>query len=292
MYSGELDPQFGDLFDAPARSLFEDSVYAKTHTVKMVVVTTTKEAMTLVKEAMDGSQADNMEGRLAENIKAAFATLSVRTYWRGGRASNWLPPMPTQTDTDMLRISPSTHVQEIELGHVGLTVDKEVYVPKYNSPVRHESPFTDLPILPAPAHPSLLSFPPQEHFMARHRSLGSHSAVLVDPEMTAVPIMHVKYGKTYHMYLENFPANTEVQLDLYKFKVWKKKRRRRKGDCTCISLFLLSLLAPTFQELSAAEHVVHPVRSVQTDEDGHATVEFEFHQKHAAADYFFQVTCS
>jgi len=99
LYSGELDPQFGEIFDAPARSLFEDSVYAKTHTVKMVVVTTTKEAMDLVKEAMDGTEADNQEGRLAENIKAAFASLSVRTCREGG--DGWgVAPCIHKTQTD------------------------------------------------------------------------------------------------------------------------------------------------------------------------------------------------
>jgi hypothetical protein len=43
--------------------------------------------------------------------------------------------------------------------------------------------------------------------------------VLVDPDITAVPTTRVKYGKTYHVYLENFPANAEIQVDLLKFKV-------------------------------------------------------------------------
>ena len=258
LYSGELDPQFGDLFDAPARSLFEDSVYAKTHTVKMVVVTTTKEAMTLVKEAMDGSQADNMEGRLAENIKAAFATLSVRGGWASGwvgrgvrRLHSILSFIHSSRPIPSLSLYP--HVQEIELGHVGFAVDKEIYVPSHNSPVGVHS--SRQPIHPStqgihllPPSLFLFSFPPQEHLTARHRSLGSHSAVLVDPEMTAVPTTHVKYGKTYHMYLENFPANTEVQLDLYKFKVRRSKREEeeKKDGGLHMHLILFSPPPPPF----------------------------------------------
>jgi len=77
-----------------------------------------------------------------------------------------------------------------------------------------------------------LPFPPlvlpQSHLTARHRSLGSHSAVLVDPEQTAVPVTHAKYGKTYHMYLENFAPLTTLQLDLYRFKVRGRREKRGK----------------------------------------------------------------
>jgi len=58
--------------------------------------------------------------------------------------------------------------------------------------------------------------------------LGSHSAVLVDPEQTAVPVTHAKYGKTYHMYLENFAPLTTLQLDLYRFKVRGRREKRGK----------------------------------------------------------------
>ena len=86
--------------------------------------------------------------------------------------------------------------------------------------------------------------PLQLHLTARHRSLGSHSAVLVDPEQTAVPVTHAKYGKTYHMYLENFPASTTLQLDLYRFKVRRgeKERRDRREDGACFSSSLSYLL--------------------------------------------------
>jgi len=53
--------------------------------------------------------------------------------------------------------------------------------------------------------------------------------VLVDPEQTAVPVTHAKYGKTYHMYLENFPASTTLQLDLYRFKVCIQEKIGREG---------------------------------------------------------------
>ncbi len=45
----------------------------------MVLVTTTKEAMDIVRAAMDGSEDEEQEGRLAQNIKAAYATMSVRS---------------------------------------------------------------------------------------------------------------------------------------------------------------------------------------------------------------------
>ena len=53
--------------------------------------------------------------------------------------------------------------------------------------------------------------------------------MLVDPEQTAVPVTHAKYGKTYHMYLENFPASTTLQLDLYRFKVHTRREMREGG---------------------------------------------------------------
>lgn len=92
--------------------------------------------------------------------------------------------------------------------------------------------FLTRPLPPACVDSHFPSFPPplQLHLTARHRSLGSHSAVLVDPEQTAVPVTHAKYGKTYHMYLENFPASTTLQLDLYSFKVrTQEKQGGREG---------------------------------------------------------------
>jgi hypothetical protein len=122
------------------------------------------------------------------------------------------------------------YTQGIELGHVDIISTNELFVPAYNSPVRFL--FVDRclyflfvlftrPSRPACVAPYCLSFSLslQLHLKARHRSLGSHSAVLVDPEQTAVPVTHARYGKTYHMYLENFPASTTLQLDLYRFKV-------------------------------------------------------------------------
>ncbi|KAM3567625.1 hypothetical protein VYU27_010234, partial [Nannochloropsis oceanica] len=197
LYHGELDPQFGEHQQARARSLYEDQDFSKTHTVEMVLMTTTKEAMDIVRAGLDGSADEAREGRLAQNIKAAYATMSG-----------------------------------IELGHVDIISTNELFVPAYNSPL---------------------------HLTARHRSLGSHSAVLVDPEQTAVPVTHAKYGKTYHMYLENFPASTTLQLDLYRFK-----------------------------EHETAEHVVHKLQSVMTDEEGHATVDMVFVEEMIPADYFFQ----
>ena len=132
LYTGELDPQFGDMFEAPARSLFENDDFAKTHTVKvrstcmnlthtfthkcttitptyiftlsllqMVLLATSAPTMNLIKASLDGNDDVNLEGHLAQNIRASFAALSG-----------------------------------IELGHVGITTDKEVYVPAYNSVVR------------------------------------------------------------------------------------------------------------------------------------------------------------
>jgi hypothetical protein len=61
----------------------------------MVLMTTTKEAMDIVRAALDGSADEAQEGRLAQNIKAAYATMSVglraggarRVEWREGRGS-------------------------------------------------------------------------------------------------------------------------------------------------------------------------------------------------------------
>jgi len=44
-----------------------------------------------------------------------------------------------------------------------------------------------------------------------------------------VPVIHAKYGKTYHMYLENFPASTTLKLDLYRFKVNTQEKAGREG---------------------------------------------------------------
>ena len=41
-------------------------------------MTTTKEAMDIVRAALDGSEDEEQEGRLAQNIKAAYAIMSVR----------------------------------------------------------------------------------------------------------------------------------------------------------------------------------------------------------------------
>ena len=54
----------------------------------MVFVTTTKEAMDIVRAAMDGSEDEEQEGRLAQNIKAAFATMSVRS--QGEKEGRWI----------------------------------------------------------------------------------------------------------------------------------------------------------------------------------------------------------
>jgi len=49
----------------------------------MVLMTTTKEAMDIVRAGLDGSADEAREGRLAQNIKAAYATMSVRLRaWR------------------------------------------------------------------------------------------------------------------------------------------------------------------------------------------------------------------
>ena len=56
------------------------------------------------------------------------------------------------------------HPQGVELGHVGLTEEKYIFVPAYDSP---------------------------EHVNARHRALGTHSAVLVDPLQPSVPATDV-----------------------------------------------------------------------------------------------------
>jgi hypothetical protein len=67
----------------------------------MVMLATSAPTMDLLKASLNGEEDVNLEGRLAQNIRASFAALSG-----------------------------------IELGHVGITTDKEVYVPAYNSPVR------------------------------------------------------------------------------------------------------------------------------------------------------------
>lgn len=43
----------------------------------MVLMTTTKEAMDIVRAGLEGSTDEVQEGRLAQNIKAAYATMSV-----------------------------------------------------------------------------------------------------------------------------------------------------------------------------------------------------------------------
>jgi hypothetical protein len=61
--------------------------------IQMVLMTTTKEAMDIVRAALDGSADEAQEGRLAQNIKAAYATMSVglraggarRVEWQGGK---------------------------------------------------------------------------------------------------------------------------------------------------------------------------------------------------------------
>jgi hypothetical protein len=57
--------------------------------------------------------------------------------------------------------------------------------------------------------------------------------VLVDPDIPAVPTTHVKYGNTYHIHLENFPANSDVHVELLKYKV-KKTYINQHGCCCCL----------------------------------------------------------
>ena len=45
--------------------------------IQMVLMTTTKEAMDIVRAALDGSADETQEGALAQNIRAAYATMSV-----------------------------------------------------------------------------------------------------------------------------------------------------------------------------------------------------------------------
>jgi hypothetical protein len=99
----------------------------------MVFVSSTEKAMDVIKAGFDGSQDERNEGPLAEAIKAALATDSVCKKRRKDRLSSYRCRALSYT-----RYFPLQH-QGIELGHVSILFDDEVFVPAYNSPVTFNS---------------------------------------------------------------------------------------------------------------------------------------------------------
>lgn len=85
--------------------------------------------MDVIKAGFYGSQDERNEGPLAEAIKAALATDSVCKNRRKDRLSSFRCRTLSYTRYFSLQ-----H-QGIELGHVSLRFDDEVFVPAYNSPV-------------------------------------------------------------------------------------------------------------------------------------------------------------
>jgi len=211
LYSGEADPHWGHLFPVqPGRSLFETPEFDHTHHFKLVAVATSANAADFLTEALNSTGVDTTHGGespLAEAIKAAFFAA------RG-----------------------------IELGHVGLSADRQLFVPAYNS---------------------------LQMLNHNRRHLGIFSTMLVDPAQPVVPLTHVAYEKPYHLYLENFPPSTAVDVDLR--RVWEMEA----------------------DGVALPSTASFPIKKVTTNGDGEAVLEYVFNQgslEGQEGGYFFQAT--
>lgn len=168
VFSGAADPYWGDLMPAPKRNLQATNIFSKTHNFKVggsskqavdagrrgahgvlsstpfttshrihttrpqqqfVTVATDRKTSEVLAEAMM-PQVAGEESPLAQQIKETFKAYTVRVCARARVCRCWSKHPGVS--------HPNVHhtAQGVEIGHMGLEYDREMYVPAYNSDVR------------------------------------------------------------------------------------------------------------------------------------------------------------
>lgn len=180
VWRADADDIFTHLFATPEESFFVGTPGAEvTHRHKLALITTSKvDATAFIQALQDGEANTGWRRHLIETQQITHAQLQT-------------DPEDTYTDAFASYLRSFISDQEgITLQHVGISLDRVLHIPAYNSQ-------------------ALLQ---QKNTAALH--LGSYSVVVTDPDMPAVPLDHIEYKKAYLVHVEQFPPNSTIKIEL------------------------------------------------------------------------------
>jgi hypothetical protein len=181
VWRADADEIFTHLFAKPAESFFATGTAGAevTHRHKLALITTSKaDATAIIQALQDGEANTGWRRHLIETQQVTHAQLQT-------------DPDNTYTDAFASYLRSFISDQEgITLQHVGLSLDRVLHIPAYNSQ-------------------ALLQ---QKNTAALH--LGSYSVVVTDPDMPAIPLDHIEYKKPYLVHVEQFPPNSTVKIEI------------------------------------------------------------------------------